>query len=585
VNGVPNKLELKKFLHSGGAFSQAFILSFCCTLLFQGAQDFVASSTINFFLFLLFFFFHVVSGQVASALSYFVFYLSSLLILGQFAYQIGFRFDSLFITCSYTLLAFASSLKFRKVHNVEARRFSQLHLGIFLIAPLALFKKFGSDANLATFLTGWDHTGGHLYVISVIKKLGTFSYFPADYVGSAPKLFHQFTALFVNQQTISEAYFIILFLEFFFCYTMSLALVNIVSNHLKIWGGLKSKSGRFTGAFSFAVIPFFGPFFAWSLGFGYPTILLALTIFLCTSVLIADSASRGGHVRLGLIILIALVGNTWNPALPAAFLVFVYFHVMEIRRIGLLLCDSFLALATIALPVISIYVNAGVGAASMGSTTFSILLLFWLCFSACISIYSLIVGRKPMVAFLGSFVLGNVIFALIVKLLSKSAFGEFPYYAVKILWISTIPTLLLCSFFILEKWKWVFLKPLSSFVLSILILVCSNIFHLFPDKNNGITIFKPINVNLIWQTTAIDKASEFDPAQSLLIYSGSGWDSRSAQFLSVLGYSTWNSQSALIGDETALCRFALENPKLLIIARSSTTFPDCLIGSRKIFVE
>jgi hypothetical protein len=534
-------------------------------------------------LFLVIFVYLVITGRINSALLFMVLFLTIFLVVGQLTFFVGFRFDStlIFFICLFSATYF-SVLNPINNFNVSLDLI-YLHTFLFIIAPFLIFNSFGSKSNLATFLTGWDHAGGHLYVINIIEKQGTFSYFPADYVGSAPKLFHQFTGLFLEPKIpVEESYQIILFFEFFFTYVICLALMNVVFVFFHLESRNLSKLKIFSYMLSISVVPFLGPFFAWTIGFGYPTILLALLIFFCILSIVSSSNLNQIQLRFLPIIFVALIGNTWTPALPGALLIFTIFHILFFRKFSSFIIDSTITFFSILLPSLSIFLNSGLDAASIGSATSSRILTVWFWAGLLFSVYFVVKSRTHFSYFLGGFVLGNLFFAFIVKVSTGGTLVEFPYYSFKLLWISTIPLLLMYLIYLKDFGFDFFKFPIILALFMSFALLSSNYFQFFPESNNGITIIKPTNPNLLWQSEALRVATNVDADLPILIYSESGWDSRSAQFLAVMGKVTWNSQSALSVDIEALCDFAITNPSSMLITPPNLDLPECVSELEKI---
>jgi hypothetical protein len=274
--------------------------------------------------------------------------------------------------------------------------------------------------------------------------------------------------------------------------------------------------------------------------------------------------------------MVLVVGHSWNPALPGAIAALVYFHARFVRKFLQFLIDLSLSSILIFPPAFSVYLNSGTTAASVGSLSYSQILTVFLGIGLMVSFYFLLNGVSLYQQVLASLALGNLLFASFIKLISGASLFEIPYYSLKLMWLSSIP-LLLCLGLQMpiqgtRKNRKIKLL-LTSLLLSSLLL--SNLTAIFPGKEKAISFFNPSNYELLWQARALFFVAGLKDAQPYVIFSGSVWDSRSAQFSSILGRNTWSAINGLQVDTNALCRFVSKNDDTLIISRETVVLPNC----------
>lgn len=564
-------------------FAQIVSLVFLITNEFT----YFTSGNFNVLIFLAIFFYKLYSSKYISAFLFLFTFFMTTLIVTQITTLLGFDSYSQMI---FLLCVFLSYLIAGKVdYDVTSlgKLFLVIHSTFFLLVPYSIFKLQGLSSNLATFISGWDHTGGHFYIIKTIKESGTYSYFPADYIGANPKLFHAFISFFVSKPISAvNDFMVILFFEFFLTYIISLCVVTMI---------FQNRQGSFAPGDDFAnklplliagVIPFFGFYLGWIVGYGYPTVLFTLATVLTAIIVLRRFVHSTIIMRVLLISLIVIIGNSWNPALPGAITALIYFHVRFVKRIRYLLLDLSLGVLGVFPAAFSLYLNSGTNAASVGSVSNSQILIVFLAIGLILSLYFLVTGVFIQQHVLAAFALGNLLFAGLIKLMSKANVFEVPYYSVKLLWLSSIPLVLCLTLNIplQRNNKKVSRSPLSiGLLLSTLFL--SNVIGIFPGGEKAISLFKPSQYELLWQSRVLLYVNDFSDSQPYIAFSGSVWDSRSAQFSSILGRNTWNAINGLQIDTDAMCRFILANNSTLVITRESVSLPNCISKSKIVYFK
>jgi hypothetical protein len=205
--------------------AQAVILLFLVTNSFTN----FTTGNINILIFLSVFFYNHYSKKHISALIFLLTFFISTLILTQATSLLGFDAYSqtIFILCLVFSFWISSRVNFET--NTPGKLFLAVHATFFLFVPYSAFRSQGVTSNLATFISGWDHTGGHFYIIKTIRESGAYKYFPADYIGANPKLFHAFMSFFVSKPISAlNDFAVILFFEFFLTYIISFIFVSYV---------------------------------------------------------------------------------------------------------------------------------------------------------------------------------------------------------------------------------------------------------------------------------------------------------------------------------------------------------------------
>lgn len=569
--------------------SASFFLSLISLQAIGNNSVFLSSSSIKLFLFLSVFFFYLMSGGIRRSILFFILFFSTFLVLGQLCPLLNLDPNSFLMLCVCLL---TSGLIAHKLGEGQLSRgkfsriFLLIHSALFLFLPIFLFRSFGKTSNLATFLNGWDHTGAHFYISKITRENESFSYLPADYIGANPKLLHKFMGFFMgNPISAFEDFQIILFFEFFFSYSISLVLISLLNERREVRLGSRVAKLNFVYLIFVSAIPFWGTFLAWIIGYGYPTILFAAFISLSSIAFLGSDIKNTYLVRAILVLHVVLIGNSWNPALPGALLVLFVYHLLESRNVIKLLLDSGISALGIFLPSYSIYINSGSAAISAGSGSDSIIFTLSMLAGLIIALFALFGKSSRLQKLLGSFVVGNLLFAVFIKFISGGTLFNLPYYSVKLLWISSIPVIVL-TLFSSRKLLGDSVVQICFTAISALMFFVSNVHPIFPGNYTSLRILMPLATDeVVWQAKALKRASELPENLPYVVYSGSAWDSRSSQFSAILGRNTWSAQSALFVDTNGLCKFVIENPRTRLVMKENIETPHCTKHLSKIIVN
>ena len=471
-------------------------------------------------------------------------------ILDFFSFTIFSEFSSTIIwglSCILTAIAFPLKREpIRKEVGVTA----------FIVSlPIAFLFSRNFEVRIAAFITGWDHTGAHASITRSLLSNNTFHYFPVDYVGSSPKLFHGIVAMY-NFDSASgfELMHFVQLLDYFCVLFIVLAIVFLAKPFQNLSGYYLVPILVSSSIF----IPFMIP---WAIQMGFSTLLMATSLLLC-GICCIDKSSRNIKV-LSSIFLIIAISHTWTPLI----LVALFVSASSLRHETVFRVRFFLPIIVMitfsSQPPLSVIFSKGlVTTFGVGDLVFSSLFFWNLLALFFIILFTRTRARGWDPIWFAT--LGGLISTLVIKLAVSLDPISFPYYSIKLLWVSNFLAIPLILNTLSRKMK---SRPLGSSVAAMIFLVINLFFGSMPYGAGSPykVMFNPPE-DLLWQARASKIAVDSLSKQAVL-YSSTGYDSRGAQVLNLNGIRTWDAFDGLGSSPKSICEYLLENPETLVIQK------------------
>ena len=485
-----------------------------------------------------------------------------------------FKFSVFSQVNSWTLWVAASAIAINFA-EIDARRtivIRFLQLTLMGLIPLFLLLQ-PQNIRIATFISGWDHTGAHAFIAQALKTNDTFRYLPADYIGDSPKLFHGIVNLLnINSTNEWDTINTIQFLDYLNIVVIGFAIIEVTKLIYKNNANIVIS----ICAFSFLMQPLLLP---WALQMGFSTMIYAAALTLAC--LYSAMNYRGPVLRLISIGAVITLSHTWTPLILVGLVIAFIINRNSRPKNIVTVIDAIIIFVFSILPVISIIQHKGLGTTlGVGDLQNSSILLL----NVCILIAVLLINRSffkewNLLIYTLTSILAS---ALIIKFYVSLNLLMFPYYSVKLLWVADV----LLAILLVGQIVKVFRK--SSYIVAS--ISATAIAYLFFVGNMPYGAGSPFGVLLspnddqVWQVNAARDVYD-NKEKSAVIYSSSANDSRGAQLLNLFGVHTWNAFDGLNSSPERLCSFLTSQPRAVVYSKLHNDF-NCDLGDfNEILVE
>lgn len=422
---------------------------------------------------------------------------------------------------------------------------------VAVMVSLYAFSFFNFPQRLATFLLGWDHLNGHLWLTSRIFHEGYIRINGDDFLGMYPKaefpLILSFARTSIDFQNLVQSIFFVEIL---------LSVATLVALHELTFGGMNStKLGKSIQTCCTLLI---FPILIWFSFYGWTSLILTTTSLLLLGWQFSALGTKLNWLSLLFLSLAAI--QSWTLVAPIVIAVFLI-GITRITTKKVLFASIFLLFNISS--ILAIVEFNGVEQVSEGFKSKS--LFFFLIF-ACLSIPILFslrykkVGVHFKILILSSYIEAIIIWAM-------NSFGiELPYYAIKLFFMTLIFLIPLGAYLgvkilRIERLQFVFLFTLL-FVLG---------FGNVPASKYGYLDFLfGRNLETNWLSDNIVSQIEKTKTSKVILYSNYVVD------LNNIGdVGKKQNQELFAHEATYLCEISNSQRPVIIISEPMSTLPSC----------